>query len=215
MGETNICVCRKAKLGAPVVVFSCRKAQLWSWVGSPATSLRCRSLGLRWHLPCPCQVGSCYDLMTRSKVHDVACNGKYTELAVWDVWEGVVLQLECWAEWLTTTRPKKSKCYKCYSDLWIAQFLYNCLRKGKWMQIWKLHCDESCFRSGSLKTIASELAKNMPYLMGKQEIRWDRGGTKPVEDWIFFCMEEGKWIIRYGQGVYVISESHKQQIRVC
>jgi hypothetical protein len=60
--------------------------------------------------------------------------------------------------------------------------LRNYVRKGKWMQILKMQCDESCFRLGALKTVARELAKNRPYLMGEQEISWDKGGTKLVEE---------------------------------
>jgi hypothetical protein len=36
--------------------------------GSPETSVRCRSLGLRIVLLCPCQVGPCYGRMVRSQV---------------------------------------------------------------------------------------------------------------------------------------------------
>jgi hypothetical protein len=55
------------------------------------------------------------------------------------------------------------------------------------MQILKLQCDESCFRLGSLKTVARELAKNRPYLVGEQEISWDKGDTKLVDDCIVLC----------------------------
>jgi exonuclease III len=36
----------------------------------------------------------------------------------------------------------------------------------------------SLYRSGSLKTVARELAKYKLDLVGVQEVRWDKGGTE-------------------------------------
>ena len=82
---------------------------------------------------------------------------------------------------------QKSTCYKCYRGLWIGLILCNYFREGKWIQILNLHRDEYCVRSGLLKTIARELAKNRSYLMGEQEIRSEKGGTKLVENYILLC----------------------------
>jgi len=37
---------------------------------------------------------------------------------------------------------------------------------------------KSLYRSGSLKTAARELSKYKLDLVGAQEVRWDKGGTK-------------------------------------
>jgi exonuclease III len=42
-------------------------------------------------------------------------------------------------------------------------------------------------RLGSLKTVARELGKYKLDLVGVQEVRWDKGGTKRVEDSIHNC----------------------------
>jgi hypothetical protein len=39
---------------------------------------------------------------------------------------------------------------------------------------------------GSLKTVSGELAKYKLELVGVQEVRWDKGGTKPAGDYTFF-----------------------------
>jgi hypothetical protein len=41
------------------------------------------------------------------------------------------------------------------------------------------------YRAGS--EIAREIAKYMLDLVGEQEVRLGRGGTKPAGDFIFFC----------------------------
>jgi hypothetical protein len=41
-------------------------------------------------------------------------------------------------------------------------------------------------RTGHLKTVASELAKYKLYLVAAQEVRWDKGGSQPADDNIFF-----------------------------
>jgi hypothetical protein len=37
-----------------------------------------------------------------------------------------------------------------------------------------------------LKSVSGELAKYKLDLVGVQEVRWDKGGTEPVGDYIFF-----------------------------
>jgi exonuclease III len=53
----------------------------------------------------------------------------------------------------------------------------------------------SLYRSGSLMTVARELARYKLYLVGVQEVRWDKGGTVRAGDYTFF----------YGKG----NESHQ------
>jgi hypothetical protein len=53
----------------------------------------------------------------------------------------------------------------------------------------------SLYRSGSLMTVARELARHKLYLVGVQEVRWDKGGTVRAGDYTLF----------YGKG----NESHQ------
>jgi exonuclease III len=53
----------------------------------------------------------------------------------------------------------------------------------------------SLYRSGSLMTVARELARYELDLVGVQEVRWDKGGTVRAGDYTFF----------YGNG----NESHQ------
>jgi hypothetical protein len=48
----------------------------------------------------------------------------------------------------------------------------------------------SLYRIGSLMTVVRELGKYKLYLVGVQEIKWEKGGTQRAEDYTFF----------YGQG---------------
>jgi hypothetical protein len=44
----------------------------------------------------------------------------------------------------------------------------------------------SLYRAGSLITVASEISKYKLDLVGVQEVRWDKGGTEPAGEYIFF-----------------------------
>jgi len=44
----------------------------------------------------------------------------------------------------------------------------------------------SLYRSGSLTTLARELARYKLDLIGVKEVRWDKGGTVRAGDYIFF-----------------------------
>jgi exonuclease III len=44
----------------------------------------------------------------------------------------------------------------------------------------------SLYRSGSLMTVARELARYKLDLVGVQEVRWDKGGTVRARDYTFF-----------------------------
>jgi exonuclease III len=59
----------------------------------------------------------------------------------------------------------------------------------KWMRFctWNVR---SLYRIGSLMTVAREMGKYKSYLVGVQEVRWEKGGTERAEDYTFF----------YGQG---------------
>jgi hypothetical protein len=56
------------------------------------------------------------------------------------------------------------------------------LRFGTWSV-------KSLYRSGSLKLISGEKAKHKLHLVGVQ-VRWDKGGTEPADDYIFFYGNE-------------------------
>jgi hypothetical protein len=43
----------------------------------------------------------------------------------------------------------------------------------------------SLHRAGSLTTVAREIAKYKLDFAGLQEVRWDRGGTEPEDDYTF------------------------------
>jgi exonuclease III len=45
---------------------------------------------------------------------------------------------------------------------------------------------KSLYRSGSLMTVARNLAKYKLDLVGVQEVRWDKGGTVGAWDYTFF-----------------------------
>jgi hypothetical protein len=56
----------------------------------------------------------------------------------------------------------------------------------------------SLCRSGSLKTVAREIAKYMSDLVGIKKVKWDKVGTEPTDDYKFY-MEVGIIIICYVQ----------------
>jgi hypothetical protein len=45
----------------------------------------------------------------------------------------------------------------------------------------------SFYRSGSLKTVVSELEKCKSDLVRVQEVRWEKDGNERAEDCTFFC----------------------------
>jgi exonuclease III len=57
----------------------------------------------------------------------------------------------------------------------------------------------SLYTSGSLTTVARELARYKLDLVGVQEVRWDRGGTVRAGD-IFFSGKGGKKNV--GNGIF-------------
>jgi hypothetical protein len=46
------------------------------------------------------------------------------------------------------------------------------------------------YRAGLLMTVSEEISKYKSDLVGVQEVRWYRGGTKPAGECMFFY---GKW----------------------
>jgi exonuclease III len=48
----------------------------------------------------------------------------------------------------------------------------------------------SLYRAASLMIVAKQVSKYRLNLVGVQEVRWDRGGTKPSGEYTFFY---GKW----------------------
>jgi hypothetical protein len=50
----------------------------------------------------------------------------------------------------------------------------------------------SLYRTGSLIRVFKEISKYKLDLVGVQEVRWDRGGTEPVGNYIFFYEKENE-----------------------
>jgi len=49
-----------------------------------------------------------------------------------------------------------------------------------------MECYESLYQAGSLKTVASELAKcNLRSVVAAQEVRWVEGGGQPADQYTF------------------------------
>jgi hypothetical protein len=43
----------------------------------------------------------------------------------------------------------------------------------------------SMYRVGALRMVVEEISKYKLYLVGAQEVRWDRGGTEPAGEYTF------------------------------
>jgi hypothetical protein len=54
---------------------------------------------------------------------------------------------------------------------------------------WKV---KSLYRPGSLKMVARESGKYKLDLVGKQEVRWEKGGTERAKDYTFFYGKENE-----------------------
>jgi hypothetical protein len=63
----------------------------------------------------------------------------------------------------------------------------------------------SLCRSGTLKTVARELAKYKFHLMGVQEVRWDMGDIEPAD---YYTFPYGNWNINQhlGTGFFLHKE---------
>ena len=68
----------------------------------------------------------------------------------------------------------------------------------------------SLYRSGSLKTVARELARYKLDFVGVQKVTWDKGDTVRAGDYIFF-MEKEKYYQWGTDFLYTIE--HYQQLR--
>jgi hypothetical protein len=44
-----------------------------------------------------------------------------------------------------------------------------------------------CIGQVFLRTVSRELTKYKSDLVGVQEVRWNKGGTEPANDYTFFC----------------------------
>jgi len=53
--------------------------------------------------------------------------------------------------------------------------------------IWNMECSRSLYRTGSLKTVASELVDYKLGVVEVQEVGWVEGGSQPADDYRFFC----------------------------
>jgi hypothetical protein len=64
----------------------------------------------------------------------------------------------------------------------------------------------SLYRSGSLMTVARELARYKLDLVGVQEVRWDKGGTVREGDYTFLY-RKGNESHQLGTGFFCSSEN--------
>jgi hypothetical protein len=68
----------------------------------------------------------------------------------------------------------------------------------------------SMCKAGSLRSVTEEISKYKLDLMGVQEVRWDRGGTKPAGQYQFFY-RKGNQNHELGTGFFsYIRESYQQ-----
>jgi hypothetical protein len=52
--------------------------------------------------------------------------------------------------------------------------------------IWNVRC---MYRAESLRAVAEETRKYKLHLVGVQEVKWDKGGTEPAGQLIFYCVK--------------------------
>ena len=69
----------------------------------------------------------------------------------------------------------------------------------------------SLYRSGSLTTLARELARCKLDLVGAQEVRWDKGRTVRGEDYIFFY-GKGNEDNKLGTGFVLYTTEYYQKL---
>jgi hypothetical protein len=69
---------------------------------------------------------------------------------------------------------------------------------------WNVRC---LYRAGSLTTVAKEISKYKLDLVGVQEVKWDRGGTKPAGEYTFFY-RKGSENRELDTGFFCTQESH-------
>ena len=84
---------------------------------------------------------------------------------------------------LTTSRPINRSFYE--KDKWLGPELTLLCHPSNGKGTWNIR---SLYRSGSLTTVARELARYKLTLVGAQEVRWDKGTIQ--EQGVFFSTEE-------------------------
>jgi exonuclease III len=70
----------------------------------------------------------------------------------------------------------------------------------------------SLYRAGLLRTVVEEISKFKLDLVGIQEVRWDRGGTKPAGGYKFFYGRENE-NHELGTGFFLYIRESYQQLR--
>jgi hypothetical protein len=69
------------------------------------------------------------------------------------------------------------------------------MRFGTWIV-------RSIYRAGSLRTVAEDISKYKLDLVGVQEVRWNRDGTEPAGEYMFFY-GKGNENYELGTGFFV------------
>jgi hypothetical protein len=67
----------------------------------------------------------------------------------------------------------------------------------------------SMYRAGVRGVVREEISKYKLDLVGVQEVRWDRGGTEPAGQYIFFYWKRNQ-NHKLGMGFSYIRESYQQ-----
>jgi hypothetical protein len=85
----------------------------------------------------------------------------------------------------TKNSPKELRVMKFYRGSWnwtdsLELNLKDDTRFGKWSV-------GRVYRAGLLKTVASEFTKNNLHVVSVQEVRPEKDGNEPADDYVFFC----------------------------
>jgi hypothetical protein len=98
----------------------------------------------------------------------------------------VVVKLGIWARGLQLLTEKDHLVTKCHTGPWIRLDSSEELRQWEMEMIFEIWNIRSLYWVGSLITIAYQLTKHNVDIVAIQEVRWDKLGSVPAEDF-YFC----------------------------